>query len=75
MTRLGAFRAGGIFALFIYAGIYMFIQDYLGLEEYIEFLRNHWINLHWGWGLASATVGVIGATLCTIVLWIPKHRR
>lgn len=36
------------------AALFMLIQDWMGLEGYIEYLRGAWINLPWwvGGGLA-----------------------
>lgn len=38
--------------LIVHAGITMFIQDWLGLEQYIVFAREHWWDMHWLWGAA-----------------------
>jgi hypothetical protein len=35
-------------------GFDMLIQDWLGLEGYIEFVREHWREIHWMWGLMIA---------------------
>lgn len=31
-------------------GLHMFIQDWLGLEGYIVFAREHWIHMSYMWG-------------------------
>lgn len=47
------------------AGISMAVQDWHGLEGYIEFLREHWINFHW----------LVGASIAFIALFIYMGRR
>ena len=37
----------------------VFMQDVMGLEWYIDHVRNHWINLHWVWGLLML-IGSLG---------------
>ena len=39
-------------------GIHMTVQDWYGLEGYIEFCREHWIDLHWIWGALIATTAL-----------------
>lgn len=39
-------------------GFHMLVQDWLGLEEYIIFVREHWVNVHWIVGLLLATGGL-----------------
>lgn len=38
-------------------GVHMFVQDWHGQEGYIEFVRTHWVDLHWGVGLLIAALG------------------
>lgn len=37
-------------------GFNMLLQDWMGLEGYIAFVRRNWVELHWGWGLILAAV-------------------
>lgn len=37
----------------VQGGINMAVQDWHGLEGYIEFCREHWVDLHW---LVGATI-------------------
>jgi len=39
-------------------GIHMAVQDWYGLERYIEFCREHWIDLPWTVGALIAGVAV-----------------
>jgi hypothetical protein len=39
-------------------GFSMLIQDYMGLERYIVYLREHWVNLPWVVGLLIAACGL-----------------
>jgi len=32
------------------SGLHMFIQDWLGLEGYITFAREHWVHMSYMWG-------------------------
>ena len=41
-----------------YLGINMLIQDWLGLEGYIAFVRTHWAEIHWVVGLLIAATGM-----------------
>ncbi len=41
------------------SGLHMFIQDYLGLEGYIEFAREHWWHIHWMWGASMFTLALM----------------
>ncbi len=41
-------------------GIHMAVQDWYGLEGYIEFCREHWIDLHW---LVGVTIAVVAGYL------------
>ena len=43
MKKSDYFFSGSIFAI----GFYTFIQDWLGLEGYIQFIRDNWIDMHW----------------------------
>lgn len=43
-------------------GFHMLIQDWLGLEGYILFVREHWTNVHWVVGLV-----LTAGSMC---LWI-----
>lgn len=49
-----AIRRSYWYGFFSYMGINMLIQDYLGLEGYIAFVRENWMNLHWVVGLVIA---------------------
>lgn len=46
------------YGIAFYMGFTMLIQDYLGLEGYIEFVRTHWTDLHWIVGLLIAACGI-----------------
>lgn len=43
---------------FAQLGIHMFVQDWLGLEGYIAFAREHWWHISWVWG-AAITIGAV----------------
>ena len=47
MLTLPSFVAG----FFCAVGHHMYVMDSRGLEEYIEFCREYWMDLHWGVGL------------------------
>jgi len=38
-----SFWLGFVFA-FSFVG---FIQDWLGMDQYLEYVANHWVNIHW----------------------------
>ncbi len=42
-----------------FAGLHMFIQDWLGLERYIEHARMHWWDIHWMWGAAMFALAIL----------------
>ncbi len=66
-----AMRRSYWYGFFTYLGFNMFIQDYLGLEEFIAFVREHWVNVHWIVGLlicAGSLVFYIG--LLTRFHWL-----
>ena len=46
-------------------GYHMLIQDWLGLEGYIAFAREHWVDIHWSVGLMLATAG-LGLWVCML---------
>lgn len=54
-TPTNAFMMG----FFFHIGYSMAVQDWLGLERYIQLCRDNWLDLHW-------TVGALIAALC---LW------
>jgi len=66
LSRKNSFSRGFFSSLMIYSGIYMAVQDYMGLEGWIEWLRDHWVDLPWGVGAIGASIGVLGA-ISTIV--------
>lgn len=39
-------------------GFDMLLQDWLGLEGYIAFVREHWREVHWGVGATIAASGL-----------------
>ena len=53
-----AMRRAFFYGMFFYMGFNMLLQDYLGLEGYITFVRTHWTELHWGIGLLIAAFGL-----------------
>lgn len=44
------------YGFFTYVGINMCIQDSMGLEGYVTFVRQHWVELHPVVGAALAAV-------------------
>lgn len=48
-----AFMAGWT----VFGGLNVFFQDYLGLEGYISYVREHWIELNSIWGLLITASG------------------
>ena len=44
-------------------GVFMFFQDVLGLEGYVEYVRHNWIELHWAVGAGFAA------------FWLTAHMR
>ena len=42
----------------VHAGLTMAIQDWYGLEHYIQHVRSHWVDLHWLVGVAGASVAI-----------------
>ena len=44
------------YGFFSYMGINMLIQDYLGLERYLVFARENWVDIHWAVGLSIAAI-------------------
>ena len=56
-----------------YMGINMLIQDYMGLEGYIVFVREHWVNMHWVVGLLIAASGIfLRVALRTRFSWLKE---
>lgn len=51
--------ASFFYGLGFWAGIHMLIQDWMGLEGYIEYLREAWINLPWWVGASAAAMCVV----------------
>lgn len=48
-----------------HGGFMMAVQDWYGLEAYIEFCRLHWIDLHW----------LVGASITGTALFVYMGRR
>lgn len=44
--------------LVFHSGITMFKQDLMGLEKYITYLENMWIDMHWIVGLLIAAMAL-----------------
>lgn len=40
-------------------GITMFIQDWLGLDSYVEFVAENWVNMSYMWGAAIFAVPIL----------------
>ncbi len=49
-----AIRRSFFYGLGFAFGLDMLIQDWQGLEGYIAFVRRHWVDIHWAWGLGLA---------------------
>ena len=47
-----ALRRAWWYGMFFSIGFNMLIQDWMGLEGYIVFLREHWVDVHWVVGLS-----------------------
>jgi hypothetical protein len=59
MTRMKAFRRGQWIGMLMFFCIMNLIQDWLGLEDYVDFLQRHWIAVPWPvWLLGLIIVGV-----------------
>ncbi len=43
-------------------GTHMLIQDWMGLEGYIAFVREHWWDIHWVVGLSIAAFSLYAWT-------------
>lgn len=41
------------------AGLHMFIQDWLGLERYIVFAREHWVHMSYMWGAIMFAAAIV----------------
>lgn len=39
-------------------GFDMLVQDWMGLHAYIEFVKESWVELHWGWGLGICALSI-----------------
>ena len=58
-----------------YMGINMLIQDWLGLEGYIAFVREHWVNIHWVIGLLIAASGIfLRVAIMARFSWLLKEK-
>jgi hypothetical protein len=53
-----AIRRAYWYGFFSYMGFNMLIQDWMGLEGYIAFVRENWMDLHWVVGLGIAATGM-----------------
>ena len=61
------FMAGFLF----YSGLFMFFQDLMGLEKYIEFSRRAWVHMSPVWGALLA----IGAIVIYVSAYLnSKHK-
>jgi hypothetical protein len=54
-TPINAFTCGLLFM----TGFLMFVQDFMGMEGYITYLVQHWVDLSPAWG----------ASLCLYAFW------
>ena len=58
LTTKQLFTSGIALGILLASSLSMFMQDWLGLEGYIEFCRNHWVNLHWAIGAIGVVISV-----------------
>jgi hypothetical protein len=58
-TKLEALHAGIALGIFITAACGIFVQDVMGLERWIDYLQNHWIDLPWFVGVIAIGMAVL----------------
>lgn len=51
-------KSGWAAGLCFMGGFHMFVQDLMGLEMYIQYLRNHWVDLSWWVGFSIMVLGL-----------------
>ncbi len=57
-------------------GFHMLVQDWMGLEGYIEFVQENWTDMHWIVGLLIATAGLFLWTgLLGRYEWLKKEKQ
>lgn len=55
-TPFNAFVMGMVYLW----GMFMCVQDFYGMDHYIEYVRNNWVDMHWSVGLTISCFGLIG---------------
>ena len=53
-----ALKRSFVYGYLACAGMHMLIQDALGLEGYIQHVREHWINMPWVIGLGIVLIAL-----------------
>jgi hypothetical protein len=54
-------------------GFDILLQDYMGLEKYIEFVRTNWVEAHYIWGLLlSASCLLLFNGMLARFVWLKK---
>ena len=59
------FMSGLYLGFLIYYSACMFIQDFLGLEVYIEHFRKMWVDIHW----SISAIVFIASVVAVVVVW------
>lgn len=62
-------RYGVMLGIVFSSSVHGILQDALGLEGYIQFVRNHWVTMHWGFWFVISCAVFIG---CNILEAIEK---